>query len=105
MQLRIRWSLDGARLIVGDDDSSILDSATGHLLARIDPEARSPQPRSFVSPDLGYVVRRGREGWSLQPLATPEAGSPGRVLQTILGQTGLRLNGVELALDEASAAP
>jgi hypothetical protein len=94
---RVLWSLDDSKLIVGDDQSSILDSSSGELLARVDPETRSPQPRSFVSPDLRYVVKRTRTSWQLQPLPAPADGPPSGILATILDQAGLALNGAELS--------
>jgi len=95
-QMAVRWSLDDSKLILSDDESSIVDSASGELLAHLDPEPRSPQPRSFVSPDLRYVVKRGRSWWSVQPLPQPEDGPPARVLAGILEQGGLQLRGAEM---------
>jgi WD40 repeat protein len=93
----VLWSLDDSKLILGDDESSIIDSASGELLARLDPEARSPQPHSFASPDLRYVVKRWRTSWSLESLPPPEDGPPSRVLASVLERAGLELRGAELA--------
>jgi WD40 repeat protein len=93
---RVLWSTDDARLILGNDEASILDAATGELLVRISPEARSPQPRAFVSPDLRYVVRRTLTGWTLQPLPSPESGPPSLLLDRMLADSGLTLAGAEL---------
>jgi WD40 repeat protein len=93
----LRWSIDDSKLIVGDDESTILDSGSGELLAHVDPEARSPQLHSFVSPDLRYLVKKGRVTWQLQPLPKPEDGPPSRVLASVLEQAGLELRGAELA--------
>jgi WD40 repeat protein/tRNA A-37 threonylcarbamoyl transferase component Bud32 len=94
---KVLWSPDDSRLILDDDQASILDSSSGELLARVDPDTRTPQPRSFVSPDLRYVVKRGRTSWTLHSLPAPEEGPPARVLATILEQTGLELKGAELS--------
>jgi WD40 repeat protein len=93
----LQWSADDSKLILGDEESTIVDSGTGELLAHIDPEARSPQPRSFVSPDLQYLVKKGRAAWQLQPLPQPEDGPPSRVLAGVLAQADLELRGAELA--------
>src|SRR5207302_1609796 len=94
--IRPFWASGDTRLLLEDEQSSIVDSRTGELLAHFDPEARSPQPHSFASPDLRYLVKRGKTGWSVEPLPAPEDGPPAALLQRILGQTGLELAGAEL---------